>query len=290
LKIKLYGVRGSIASPGVETARYGGNTACVSVEGKDGTHLVFDAGTGIRVLGDEICARRQPLYLFLSHYHWDHIQGFPFFRPAYQSQQDIFLLSDHLSESPKSIFGQMATPHFPVPASALKANIQVMPIENQTINIGELQVSTMATNHPGGGCAYRVDSDQGSFAYITDNELAPPEIPTTSYNQWVEFISGIDLFLHDAMYLDEELALTHGWGHSLISQALQLAVDAEVKNTILFHHDPARTDAQLDQIQRNSRAWINQKKPYTAVYVACEGDIYHIADNHSVRQSGRNPI
>ena len=102
----------------------------------------------------------------------------------------------------------MATPHFPVPASALKANIQVMPIENQTINIGELQVSTMATNHPGGGCAYRVDSDQGSFAYITDNELAPPEIPTTSYNQWVEFISGIDLFLHDAMYLDEELALT----------------------------------------------------------------------------------
>ena len=291
MKIKLYGVRGSIASPGVGTVRYGGNTSCVSVEGKDGTHLVFDAGTGIRVLGDDIYLRQQPLYLLLSHYHWDHIQGFPFFRPAYEAQQDIFLLSDHLSQSPKSILAQMANPHFPVPSAALKANIQELPIKHQTITIGEFQISTKATNHPDGGCAYRVDSAQGSFTYITDNELTPPQTPTTAYEEWVEFASGVDLFLHDAMYLDEELPLIHGWGHSLISQTLQLAVDADVKNTILFHHDPTRTDQQLDQIQRSSRQWIKQKKPEMAVYVAREGDTYGIKNN-AVRRSGsrsRNP-
>ncbi|MGB0846142.1 MAG: MBL fold metallo-hydrolase [Thiolinea sp.] len=278
MKIKLYGVRGSIASPSVETVRYGGNTACVSVEGNDGTRLIFDAGTGIRILGDDLVGQ-QPLHLFFSHYHWDHIQGFPFFRPAYETKQDIFLLADHLPESPRSILEQMADPHFPVPVDALKANIQVMPILDQNIHIGEFQVSTIAANHPGGCCAYRVDSPQGSFVYITDNELVPPTVPKTSYQQWVEFVHGVDLFLHDAMYLDEERDAIHGWGHSLISQMLKLAVDAEVKNAILFHHDPSRTDQQLDKIQRNSRRWVKQQDPDMTVYTAREGDVYKVCSN-----------
>lgn len=286
MKIKLYGVRGSIASPSTDTVYYGGDTACVYVEGDDSkTRLIFDAGTGIRKLGSDIPPDKQPLHLFLSHYHWDHIQGFPFFKHAYQSDQDIYLLSDHLSDNPDSILKQMAEPHFPVPAEALKARIKTMPIKQGCIQIGELKISTLAANHPGGCCAYRVDSSQGSFAYVTDNELDPPGELTTTYDEWVNWLEGIDLLVHDAMYLDGEREAIHGWGHSLITQTLQLAADAKVKNVVLFHHDPSRTDKQLDQIAEDSKQWMSQHYPECNVYLARELDVYHLSEQGEVQQS-----
>ena len=276
MKIKLFGVRGSIASPGTETIGYGGNTACVYVEGIE-SHLIFDAGTGIRLLGEEILQDTLPVYLFFSHYHWDHIQGFPFFKPAYQQDRKLYLLSDHLPESPKSILEQMADPHFPVPVENLKAEVRVLPIEQGRIDIGELKVSTFAANHPGGCCAYRIDSPHGSFAYVTDNELFPPQQPTSTYEQWVAFLKGVDILLHDAMYLQEEQEGIHGWGHSLIPQVLQLAVDAQAKHVILFHHDPSRTDTQLDQIAQQSREWMKEQEGFhSQVFLAREGDCYEL--------------
>lgn len=276
MKIKLFGVRGSIASPGTETMAYGGNTACVHVKGDD-VHLVFDAGTGIRRLGEEILGDSVPVYLFFSHYHWDHIQGFPFFRPVYQKDREVYLLADYLPESPYSVLEQMANPHFPVPVENLKAHVQILPIWQHRFTVADLMISTVAANHPGGGCAYRVDSLQGCFAYVTDNELFPPQTPPTSYAQWQDFLRGVDLLIHDAMFLAEEKDRTHGWGHSLITEALQLAVDAQVKNVVLFHHDPARSDAQLDRITRQSREWMAGQGGFQSnVFTAREGDCYEL--------------
>ena len=285
--IKFYGVRGSIASPGADTVRYGGNTSCVSVEAEDGSLVVFDAGTGIRELGKTLGeqASEREINLLFSHYHWDHIQGFPFFLPAYQKDQVINLLAAHLDDvNVYSILTQMTDPHFPVPSDKLEAKITLLSSDKNGLLIGSNNIYTKRINHPGGGSAYILENDQGSMAYITDNELFPPNTPETSYEEWVAFVQNVDFLIHDAMYLDEELKNTHGWGHSLISQTLQLAVDAKVPNLVLFHHDPARTDEQLDMIKQKSRDWMKQKHPNCQVYVAKEGDEYRLNKGSVVRK------
>jgi len=282
--IKFYGVRGSIASPGENTVRYGGNTSCVFVKTNDKELFIFDAGTGIRKLGDELSelASNNPLAskainLLFSHYHWDHIQGFPFFQLAYRSDQEINLLAAHLGEqNAHSVLTQMTDPHFPVPSENLKAKVNVLSMENEALIIGTNIIKTQSLNHPGGGSAYRIDSEEGSMAYVTDNELFPPNQPATYYDQWVKYLKGVDYLIHDAMYLDHEKERIHGWGHSLISQTLQLAADAEIKNLILFHHDPSRTDDQLDEIEINAKAWMLKNSPQCQVSVAKEGDEYRL--------------
>ncbi len=279
MQIKFYGVRGSIASPGADTVRYGGNTSCVFVRTNDEELFIFDAGTGIRLLGDELLkeAPLKPLNLLFSHYHWDHIQGFPFFLPAYQKNQEINLLAAHLGEkNAHSVLTQMTDPHFPVPSDNLAAKVTVLSMENDLLLIGRNVIKTQSLNHPGGGSAYRVESEDGSMAYVTDNELYPPNEPNTSYQEWVTFLKNVDYLIHDAMYLDDEKERIHGWGHSLISQTLQLAVDAKVANLILFHHDPSRTDDQLDEISKNASQWMSEHYPECKVTVAKEGDEYRI--------------
>lgn len=280
--IKFYGVRGSIASPGGETVRYGGNTACVYVEAADETLFVFDAGTGIRALGDDLLKQtsRKDINLLFSHYHWDHIQGFPFFLPAYNKDQVINLLAAHLEEmDAHSVLTQMTDPHFPVPSDKLDAKVNVLVMDNNHIDIGENKITTKSLNHPGGGSAYLIKNVHGSIAYVTDNELDPPGKQETPYNEWVEFLKGVDFLIHDAMYLDDERERIRGWGHSLISQTLQLAADAEVSNLVLFHHDPSRTDSQLDDIKRDAREWMKKHSPECRVFVAKEGDEYSILDS-----------
>ncbi len=274
MQIKFYGVRGSIASPGPETVRYGGNTSCVFVEADDGSLFIFDAGTGIRKLGEDLVAQSlsRDINLLFSHYHWDHIQGFPFFLPAYQNNQVINLLAAHLKDvNAHSVLNQMTNPHFPVPSDKLDAKVVLLSINNSKLKIGDNTIYAKPLNHPGGGSAYRLESSLGSMAYVTDNELEPPQKPATSYLEWIEFLKNVDFLIHDAMYLDEELDEKHGWGHSLISQTLQLAADAKVKNLILFHHEPSRTDDQLDEIAKTSQTWMQKHYSKCQVFVAKEG-------------------
>ena len=280
--IKFYGVRGSIASPGSETVRYGGNTACVYIEADDGSLIIFDAGTGIRKLGEELIkkASHKDLNLLFSHYHWDHIQGFPFFLPAYQEHQVINLFAAHLDEkNVYSVLTQMTDPHFPVPSDKLEAAVNILTSQDDSLLIGDTRVETKSINHPGGGSAYLLKANNGStVAYVTDNELDPPGEQITSYQEWVDFLDGIDFLIHDAMYLDEELNRIHGWGHSLISQTLKLAADAKVANLVLFHHDPSRTDADLDKIQEDATLWMKDNYAKCNVYLAKEGDEYSILE------------
>lgn len=280
MQIKFYGVRGSIASPGPETVRYGGNTSCVFVEADDGSLFIFDAGTGIRKLGEDLVAQSSPkdINLLFSHFHWDHIQGFPFFLPAYQDNQLINLLAAQLKDvNANSVLSQMTNPHFPVPSDKLDAKVVLLSINNSKLKIGDNTIYVKPLNHPGGGLAYRLESSLGSMAYVTDNELEPPQKPATSYLEWVEFLKNVDFLIHDAMYLDEELDEKHGWGHSLISQTLQLAADAKVKNLVLFHHDPSRTDDQLDEIAKVSQIWMQKNYSKCQVFVAKEGSEFLIS-------------
>jgi phosphoribosyl 1,2-cyclic phosphodiesterase len=283
MKVTFYGVRGSIAAPGRDTVKYGGNTSCLLVEPDDEVVLIFDAGTGIRELGKLLESDSRDIYLLFSHHHWDHIQGLPFFKPIYQQGRTIYLLSNYMDKgSETTVLDQMIDPHFPITGAELLANIEVLPFDERgAVKIGSARVSSIPLNHPGGGSAYHVERANSTLAYITDNELSPPGEAKTSYAEWVEFVRGVDLLIHDAMYLDKELPQIHGWGHSLISQALQLGLDAEVKHMVLFHHDPSRTDLQLDQILADSREWMAQHTENTEVFLAAEGDSYQLTRSKS---------
>ena len=278
MKLTFYGVRGSIAAPGKDTVKYGGNTSCVLVEPDDEVVLIFDAGTGIRSLGQLLVSDSRDIYLLFSHHHWDHIQGLPFFRPIYQQGRKIRLLSNYLNAGDaSSVLDQMTDSHFPVTGAQLQADIEVAPFNDQgSIMIGDTKVSTMPLNHPGGGSGYKIETAHGRLVYITDNELFPPNEVATSYAGWVNFAQGVDLLIHDAMFVDDELSKVHGWGHSLISQALQLALDAGVKRLLLFHHDPSRSDAQLDAILADSREWMASHSAKIEVSLAREGESYQL--------------
>lgn len=302
MKITFYGVRGSIASPGAQTTKYGGNTACVLVETdvqtdlatednaetNKGALIVFDAGTGIHQLGNELVKRnaasgssnKPDIHLLFSHYHWDHIQGFPFFKPIYDPQQTLHITAAKLKEIESCpVLAQMAAPHFPVPKEQLRATINTLPLNDDgKVQINNALVSTQTLNHPGGGAAYRIDTPQGSMAYITDNELEPPTPPQTTKKQWQTFVSKVDILIHDAMYLASEQEAHLGWGHSTISQALELARDAKVKKLILFHHEPERSDQQLDQLLKQSREWMKREGCACQVYMAREGEHYLCAE------------
>ncbi|MCK5918005.1 MAG: MBL fold metallo-hydrolase [Cocleimonas sp.] len=279
MKVTFYGVRGSIPTSSGETIKYGGHTACLFAE-VNNKLLVFDAGTGIRKLGNDLVSDQRDIHLFFSHYHWDHIQGFPFFKPAYQCGRHIHLLASYLPrKNVKAVLDQMADPHFPVPGDKIQAKVGVMPMDDaENIQLDDIRITTCALNHPGGGAAYRIETNEGCFAYITDNELVPPSSHlNTTWEQWIGFLQGVDLLIHDAMYLDEELSSIHGWGHSLISQTIQLAKDAKIANLVLFHHDPDRNDKQLDSILKDCQNWMKQYNAECTVTMAKEGDVYQIS-------------
>lgn len=252
MKIQFCGVRGSIAAPGPDTAKYGGNTSCVYVQMNDGRHIVLDAGTGIRKLGYKLAAHKETVHVLLSHFHWDHIQGFPFFLPIYQKERKVrlFPCENRQSSYIYTLLDQMDGANFPVHADDLPSKIECLGKDVYEIARREgWRIAAKPLNHPGGGWAFRIEEDNGlSVAYVTDNELDPPGKPQTSYDEWVKFLDGVDVLIHDAQYTEADMPLKHGWGHSLVSQVQRLAVDARVQNLVLYHHDPDRTDSQLDQI------------------------------------------
>lgn len=266
--VKFYGVRGSIASAGPTTARYGGNTSCVYIE-VGSQRLIFDAGTGIRLLGEEWMDRALDAHLFLSHLHWDHIQGFPFFAPAFRpgNALQIHGVCAAGAVSPREVLTrQMHAPTFPVPIDIMKADLcfrDLRPEEN--VAIGDVEVRHTLVDHPNGCAAFRVDSDDASVVYATDLEHQPEPA-----DNLVELCRGADLLIYDAMYTPEEYAgqngcSRRGWGHSTFEAGAELAEAAGVKSLCLFHHDPSHDDAFLDALGERARA------RFRHTWVASEG-------------------
>ena len=261
--ITFYGVRGSIASPGPATVKYGGNTSCVFVELDNGQILIFDAGTGIRQLGKRLLHTDQTINILLSHGHWDHIQGYPFFKPIYQPEQRIRVFTSTVSNHGQlcTLFDQIDGASFPVNVNELPSRSECITESVESVLAEDnIHIRRARLNHPGGGCAYRIEEDGASCAFITDNELHPPQQGTTSYEEWVEFCRGVDVLIHDAQYLESDMPHKHGWGHSLVAQVRQLAVDAGVGCLAMFHHDPDRTDTEIDFIQQENEQFFRGRR------------------------------
>ncbi|WP_016955161.1 MBL fold metallo-hydrolase [Catenovulum agarivorans] len=279
--VEFFGVRGSMPAAGAEFAKYGGNTACVHVELEDGTDIILDAGTGIVKLGDELLAKGKPIHLMLTHNHWDHIQGFPFFTPAYQVKRKIVLTPGLTTpREDDAVLQQMSGTWFPIKSDELRADIELTPYEGQdSWQVGSATVRRKSLNHPGGGSAYLIEENGYKLAYVTDNELYPPYQISTTFEEWVEFISEADLLIHDAQYIDKDMPHKHGWGHSLVDQAVELAVTAKVKQCALYSHDYTRTDEDIEHQVAHIQAMLERRKSKTHIFAAYEGMVIQLADD-----------
>lgn len=278
IRVRFWGVRGSIPSPGPLTARYGGNTSCVTIEGtnvKDGVRRlgVLDAGTGIRQLGQALIGEDVDIIFILSHTHWDHIQGFPFFAPIYDPNRRIYLSRLEKREGLfQLLIEQMDGTRFPLRQEQMQAQMKTYS-EAQVRHFAEAgyRVSRIRVNHPGDTYGFRADLRGASVVYIPDNELDPPYEPLLSLENLTEFCRGADVLIHDAQYTEADMPHKRGWGHSVVSRVRELAAAAGVGRLVLFHHDPDRSDDELDAIQRESDAWCAANAPTLRCTVAWEG-------------------
>lgn len=292
MKIRFWGVRGSIPTPGPETVRYGGNTSCLEVVGGREI-IVLDAGTGIRSLGLRLSARKRPLriHLLVTHTHWDHIQGFPFFTPIYSPQNEIFVYGPRALEKSLegAIMAQLEYSYFPVRGVELAAKVRFRELIEESFAIGDVAVATKTMNHPIRVLAYRLTHRGRSAVYTGDNEpyydVETGRAPRTETgvrrreefirecNQGVvEFCRGADLLVADAQYTDAEYQSKRGWGHSSVTHVLELARDAGVRRLVLFHHEPEYDDRRLDRIGREARARARRLGGRFALSLAREGE------------------
>ncbi len=288
ITVRFWGTRGSIATPGKSTVRYGGNTSCVEVRGGDHV-LVFDAGTGIRDLGNtlvqEFNSRPLTVHLFISHTHWDHIQGFPFFLPAYQQQNRVHIYGPPgRDKSLAEILRiQMDSDYFPVELGDMNRNIQIHEVRGR-ITLGSLTVDPFYLNHPALCLAYRVSDGYKSLVYATDNEPyygslhrpadrspSPSDVPAYLDEKFVEFLSDTDLYIGEAQYTNEEYREKKGWGHSPLEATVRFAVQARVKSLVLFHHDPMHDDDFVDRMVNEAQELIKNFQGSTSCIGAKEG-------------------
>lgn len=253
MTITFWGVRGSVPTPSEQMLGYGGNTSCVSIEIDDRV-LIIDAGTGIRRLGHALLGTDKEIYLLLTHLHDDHVHGFPFFAPLYEPEREIHLLSHPQDGQPWTPLALLNGVHFPVVADTLSSHCRC--IEEDVL--GHLAragftIDRLSLNHPGGAFGYRIEHDGRAFVHMPDNELIPPDVPTTPFETVADFCRGADLLSHDAQYLPADLPHKRGWGHSLVSEACDLAAGARARHLVLFHHDPSRTDAAVEALTEDAR-------------------------------------
>lgn len=253
--VKFWGVRGSIATPGPAYQRYGGNTSCIEVHCGDQL-IILDAGTGIRPLGKSMLAGEQRnAELLMTHTHFDHICGLPFFAPIYVKGFKIKIRAGHLLPSSnvrKVLCELMMAPLFPIPPSVFGAEVTYQDFScGETLKLdGDVKVKTGSLNHPNGACGYRIEFDGRSVCYITDTEHKPGSID----QRVVDLVAGADIMIYDSTYTDDEYPRFAGWGHSTWQEALRVADAANVKTCVIFHHDPSHDDVFMDNVSANAQS------------------------------------
>jgi phosphoribosyl 1,2-cyclic phosphodiesterase len=278
--VTFWGTRGSIPTPGAHTARYGGNTPCVAVEIAGKQLLILDAGTGIRGLGNRLVEQQNGAVnaeILLSHAHWDHIQGLPHFRPFYSPGNAVRIWGSRQGTMAlEAILRQQMDPAvFPIPLDALSASLTVQHVEPGEFTVGAFRVRAMKLRHPGTTLGYRLTPVAGgaALAYVTDNELGDGPAygtPASWRSDFVRFLDGVDLLIHDAMYTPEELETHRGWGHSTFEQAVTVAAEAGARRLVLFHHEPEHGDALVDRLLDDARRLATRRARPTEVLAAQE--------------------
>src|SRR5712671_2914378 len=271
-KLSFWGVRGSTPTVDPSTWRYGGNTPCLELIAPDGTQFILDCGTGLRMLGNRGASPSEgasaETHIFVTHYHWDHIQGIPFFAPLYAENNEFHFYSFRSKylgrDSLKQVFeAQMALPYFPVDLSAMNAKRKFKEVAGgDAFTIRENKITARWLNHPQGCLGFRIETPAGTVAYATDNEPGDPKLDESLR----ELAKGADIFINDAQYTPEQLASTRrGWGHSSWREGVKVAREAGAKTLVLFHHDPDATDRMVDGLLRQAR------EEFDSVFAASEG-------------------
>jgi phosphoribosyl 1,2-cyclic phosphodiesterase len=266
MRIKFWGVRGSTPAPQPENMRYGGNTSCVEVRVGDSLYI-FDCGTGFRVLGQalrhEFNGHPVSAHVFVSHFHWDHIQGIPFFGPLYDNRKNRFQFhSSSRTRSLKRVLEeQMAAPYFPVGLTEMQAGQNFYDLEEGRIQLGDVSLQTLWLNHPQGCMGYRLETKDGVMVYATDNEPGD-----ALFDKNVRKLAdGADVLIYDAQYLPDEYERKRGWGHSHWREAINVVTESGAKDLVLFHHDPDHDDKCIDKVVKEARDY------YPRLRAASEG-------------------
>jgi phosphoribosyl 1,2-cyclic phosphodiesterase len=293
MKARFWGTRGSIPTPGKSTVLYGGNTPCVEIRLHRNQLVILDAGTGIRNLGDSLIATGESVtaFLLISHPHWDHVQGFPFFKPAFISGNELTIIGGQFRDVNlrRMIADLMDKVYFPIQLNELKATIDFHPIKEEVVKIFDATLTSCYVNHPSFAIGYRLDVGERSLVYISDNEPFDREVARSLRNvekvivdkyseskgdpnqRVFDFARGADILIHDSTYTPEEYVNHVGWGHSHYLFSLKVAAEAGVRKLVLFHHEPTRTDAQIDEILRTCRKEIRTRNYKFECVAAAEG-------------------
>lgn len=251
--VQFWGVRGSIAAPGSETVRYGGNTSCVEMR-IGGQRLIFDGGTGLRVLGKNLL-KQMPVeaHMFFTHSHWDHIQGFPFFVPAFVKGNCFHIygaIAPNGATMKQRLHDQMLHPNFPVPMQVMQADLKFYDLfPGDVLELGDITIETGSLNHPNTAMGYRITWNNRTVVYATDTEHYPDRLD----ENLLHLARNAQMLIYDACYTDEEYhdpkAPKIGWGHSTWQEAIKLARAANVNKAVIFHHDPNHCDDFLDEVE-----------------------------------------
>jgi phosphoribosyl 1,2-cyclic phosphodiesterase len=278
-RLSFWGVRGSTPTVDPATWRYGGNTPCLEVQAPDGTQFILDCGTGLRMLGNRWVGphgtKAAEAHIFVTHYHWDHIQGIPFFAPLYAESNRFHFYSFRSRflgpDSLKQVFEtQMAHPYFPVDISAMSAARKFSEMsDGDQYEISATKVTARWLNHPQGCLGFRLETPAGSIVYATDNEPGVAKLDKSL----LELAAGADILINDAQFSPEQLATTRkGWGHSSWLEGVKLAKEAGAKHLVLFHHDPDSSDKVVDETLRKAR------DNFESVYAALEGMVMTLGE------------
>ena len=284
-RLKFWGVRGSIPAPGEATRHFGGNTSCVELRA-DGEHIICDAGSGIRPLGlalaEEADGKPLDLTLLITHAHWDHIQGFPFFVPAYDPNTRLRILGyEGATEGLRTtLAGQMESPYFPLALDEMPGNIEFEELKEMQFQIGPVLVDACFTNHPGVCVGYRFQTSGGVIVYMPDNETvarhaadSAAHMPSTMDADIVEFIRDADVLILDAQYDAKEYRAHIGWGHGCVDEVVAMAASANVQRLYLFHHDPAHDDRTISSMVMHARELAKAVGSPMRIEAAREGEV-----------------
>jgi len=269
MRIKCWGSRGSICVSGQQYIRYGGDTTCFEIQANSGEIVIIDAGTGIRRLGKRLVQKKiKTCYLILTHTHWDHIIGLPFFHPLLYAGTTVHIQERTFAGlSTRKVFEQvMCMPFFPVGLTAYKADIRFDSSLNNSFSIGSLDIETIPTSHSQNSMGYKFTENGKTFVFITDNELGYTHSQGRSVEEYIDFSKNADVLFHDTEYTDDEYLNRTGWGHSRLSDVLELGARASVGQLGLIHLNQDRTDDQVDAMVDQCRRFFNDNHLPTSCY------------------------